>query len=186
MMNESLTAMIEPSNLCPNQRAITRPLLFVHNYSVFIFGSILNLLAFFVLIQNSLRYHSTFAYLAFLSLSNGILSFFRFLQWFLAFYFKFQMESHLSSCRFSRFLLDFLTHFSLFTLVCVNIDRARTVNRNRPNPKFSQSTFHRVFIRELIIALILCAYHFHWLIKYGYTGKIPFPHIQIFNLIISS
>ena len=170
-MDLNLTTTIEPSSLCPNQRAITRPLLFVHNYSVFIFGSVLNLLAFFVLTQNSLRCHSTFAYLAFLSLSNGILSFVRFLQWFLAFYLKIQMESYLFTCRFSRFILDSLTHFSLFTLVCVNIDRARTVNRNRPNPKFSASIFHSVFIRESIIALVLCTYHFHWLIKYGYEGK---------------
>jgi hypothetical protein len=165
------TTTIEPTNLCPNQRAISRPLLFVHNYSLFIFGSILNILAFIVLMQNSLRCHSTFAYLAYLSLSNGILSFVRFLQWFITYYFKIQMENYLLTCRLSHFILDLLTHFSLFTLVCVNIDRARTVTKNRPNTKFSKSTFHMILIKELIIAIILCTYHSHWLIKFGYEGN---------------
>jgi hypothetical protein len=171
LTNYFSTTTIEPSNLCPNQRAITRPLLFVHSYSLFIFGSILNILAFIVLMQGSLRCHSTFVYLAFLSLSNGILSFIRFLQWFTTYYFKIQVEHYLSTCRFSHFILDFLTHFSLFTLVCVNIDRARTVTKNRPNTKFSRSTFNMILIKEFIIAIILCTYHSHWLIKFGYEGK---------------
>jgi hypothetical protein len=166
------TSIIEPTNPCPNQRAITRPLLFVHNYSLFIFGSILNILAFIVLMQGSLRCHSTFAYLAFLSLSNGLLSLIRFVQWLITYYFKIQVENYLYTCRFSHFILDFLTHFSLYTLVCVNIDRARTVTKNRPNTKFSKSAFRIVLIKESIIAIILCAYHFHWLVKYGHEGNV--------------
>ena len=169
--SQFLTTTIEPANLCPSQRAITRPLLFVHNYSLFIFGSILNILAFIVLMQNSLRCHSTFAYLAFLSLSNGILSFVRFVQWFITYYFKIQLESYLSACRLSHFTLDLLTHFSLFTLVCVNIDRAQTVTRSRPSSRFSRSSFHLVILKELIIAMILCTYHLHWLIKFGYESN---------------
>ena len=94
-LNNHTDHLFTSTNPCPNQRAITRPLLFVHNYSVFIFGSILNILAFIVLMQSSLRCHSTFAYLAFLSLSNGILSFVRFTQWMITFYFKIQVENYL-------------------------------------------------------------------------------------------
>jgi hypothetical protein len=169
--NHFFTTTIEPANLCPNQRAISRPLLFVHNYSLFIFGSLLNILAFIVLMQGSLRCHSTFAYLAFLSLSNGLLSLIRFLQWMITYYFKIQVENYLYTCRLSHFILDFLTHFSLFTLVFVNIDRARSVTKNRPNTKFTKSTFRMVLIRELIIAIILCTYHFHWLVKFGHEGN---------------
>ena len=70
-----------------------------------------------------------------------------------------------------HFALDFLTHFSLFTLVCVNIDRARTVRKHRPSSKFPRSTFHTVLMTEFLIALILGCYHSHWLIKFGYEGK---------------
>ncbi len=159
------------TNPCPKQREISRPLLFVHNYSLFVFGSILNLLAFFILMQGALRCHSTFAYLAFLSLSNGLLSLVRFTQWMFTYYLNIQFENYLYTCRVYHFTLDFLTHFSLFTLVCVNIDRAATVTKSRPNTKFSKSTFHRVLIKEFIIAIILSAYHFHWLVKFGHEGN---------------
>ena len=161
----------ELGNPCPNLRAISRPLLFVHNYSLLFFGSICNILAFFILMQGSLRCHSTFAYLAFLSLSNGLLSLVRFAQWTFTYYLHIQFENYLFSCRFHHFILDFLTHFSLFTLVCVNIDRARTVTRSRPNTKFARSTFHTVLIKESMIAAVLCAYHFHWLVKFGHQGR---------------
>ncbi|CAF2753513.1 unnamed protein product [Rotaria sp. Silwood2] len=166
--NNILIIPMEITNPCPNQRAISRPLLFVHNYSLFVFGSILNILAFIVLMQRSLRCHSTFAYLAFLSLSNGLLSLVRFIQWMLTYYLQIHFENNLYTCRFYHFTLDFLTHFSLFTLVCVNIDRARTVTKNRPKRKFSKSTFHMVLIKEFFLAIILCAYHFHWLVKFGH------------------
>jgi hypothetical protein len=159
------------SNPCPRQRNITRPLLFVHNYALFFFGSIFNFLAFGILMQRSLRCHSTFAYLAFLSLSNGLLSLVHCSKWMFKYYFNFLFESSLITCRLHRFLCDFLTHFSLFTLICVNIDRARTVTKNRPNTKYSQSKFRLVLIKECFIASILCAFHFHWIIKYGYHGN---------------
>jgi hypothetical protein len=162
---------IESSNPCPRQRYITRPFLFVHNYSLFFFGSILNFLAFGILIQRSLRCHSTFAYLAFLSLSNGLLSLVHFSKWMFKYHFNLAFEHFLITCRFHRFSSDFLTHFSLFTLICVNIDRARTVTKNRPNTKYSKSKFHMVIIKEFIVAIILCAFHFHWIIKYGYQGN---------------
>ncbi|CAF3345734.1 unnamed protein product [Rotaria sp. Silwood1] len=166
--NSILIIPMEITNPCPNQRVISRPLLFVHNYSLFVFGSILNIFAFIVLMQRSLRCHSTFAYLAFLSLSNGLLSLVRFIQWMLTYYLNIHFENNLYTCRFYHFTLDFLTHFSLFTLVCVNIDRARTVTKNRPKRKFSKSTFRMVLIKEFVIAIILCAYHFHWLVKFGH------------------
>ena len=169
--NLSLLEPLENENPCPRQRSITRPLLFVHNYALFFFGSIFNFLAFIILIQRSLRCHSTFAYLAFLSLSNGLLSLVHSSKWMFNYYFHIKFEHFLISCRFHRFSSDFLTHFSLFTLICVNIDRARTVTTNRPNTKYTKSEFRMVFIKECIVASILCAFHFHWIIKYGYEGK---------------
>lgn len=157
-------------NPCPRQRSIGRPFLFVHNYLLLCFGSIFNFIAFAILIQRSLRCQSTFAYLAFLSLSNGLLSLVRFSKWMFKFHFHFTFDELLITCRLHRFLSDFLTHFSLFTLICVNIDRARTVTTNRPNSKYPKSKFRNVLMKECLIACILCAFHFHWFIKYGYEG----------------
>ncbi|CAF2523779.1 unnamed protein product [Rotaria sp. Silwood2] len=165
--NDSLIESLEIANPCPRQRNITRPLLFVHNYALFFFGSIFNFLAFVILMQRSLRCHSTFAYLAFLSLSNGLLSLVHFSKWMLQYYFNVLFENFLITCRFNRFLSDFLTHFSLFTLICVNIDRARTVTKSHPSRRYSKSKFHIILMKEFIVASILCAFHFHWIIKYG-------------------
>lgn len=164
-------------NPCPRQRHITRPLLFVHNYGLFFFGSILNFLAFATLMQRSLRRHSTFAYLAFLSLSNGLLSLVHFSKWMLQYYFKLFLENFLLTCRFHRFFLDFLTQFSIFTLICVNIDRARTVTKNRPNQKYPKSKFRMVLFKELLVASLLCIFHLHWIVKYGSEGK--FDHFSL-------
>jgi len=164
------SSIMELHNPCPRQRNITRPFLFIHNYILLCFGSILNFLAFAILIQRSLRYQSTFAYLAFLSLSNGLLSFVRFSKWMSSYYFQFAFDHFLITCRLHRFLSDFLTHFSLSTLICVNIDRARTVTVNRPNSKYPKSKFRQVLMKECLIACILCAFHFHWFVKYGYEG----------------
>lgn len=168
--NDTLISSFETASRCPRQRSITRPLLFVHNYSLFFFGSIFNFLAFIILIQRSLRCHSTFAYLAFLSLSNGLLSLVHFSKWMFTYYFKIVFENFLITCRLHRFLSDFLTHFSLFTLICVNIDRARTVTRSHPGRRYAKSKFHIVLMKEFLVASILCAFHFHWLIKYGSQG----------------
>ncbi|CAF0788325.1 unnamed protein product [Rotaria sordida] len=165
--NDSLIESLEIANPCPRQRSITRPLLFVHNYALFFFGSIFNFLAFVILMQRSLRCHSTFAYLAFLSLSNGLLSLVHFSKWMFKYYFNILFESYLITCRFHRFLSDFLTHFSLFTLICVNIDRARTVTKSHPSKRYSKSKFHLILMKEILVASILCAFHFHWIIKYG-------------------
>ena len=169
--NDTLLSSLESTNPCPRQRNITRPLLFIHNCVLFFFGSILNFFAFAILMQRALRCHSTFAYLAFLSLSNGLLSLVHFSKWMFKFSFNLLFERYLITCRLHRFLSDFLTHFSLFTLICVNVDRARTVTKNRPNIKYSKSKFRIVFIRECLVGGVLCAFHFHWLIKYGYHGK---------------
>jgi len=176
---DNITSM-ESSNPCPRQRHITRPFLFVHNYALFFFGSIFNFVAFGILIQRSLRCHSTFAYLAFLSLSNGLLSLVHFSKWMFKYHFNLSFEHFLITCRFHRFSSDFLTHFSLFTLVCVNIDRARTVTKNRPNTKYSRSKFRMILIKECFVASILCAFHFHWIIKYGYQGN----DVKFFSLLI--
>jgi hypothetical protein len=169
------TAYLSPlfdNNPCPRQRYITRPLLSVHNYALLFFGSICNFLAFIILMQRALRCHSTFAYLAFLSFANGLLSLVNFSKWMFKYYFNFLFESYLITCRFHRFSSDFLTHFSLYTLVFVNIDRARTVTRNLPNSKHAKSKFRTVLMRELLVASILVLFHFHWIIKYGYEGKL--------------
>jgi hypothetical protein len=147
-----------------------------------IFGFIANLCSFAVLIQPRLRRRPTFSYLAFLSLTNALLSVIHALFTILGVYFGLTLEnlSLFIFCRLlNRFLIDFLTHFSLYTLTAVDLDRVRTVtsktNEHRRYSHGNNARYHgcsraftRVCIIELSFGLVLFFLDLHWLTSYGY------------------
>ena len=148
-----------------------------------IFGFLANLCSFIVLIQPRLRRRPTFSYLAFLSLSNALLSFIHAFFTIIGVYFGKTLEdlSLFLFCRLlNRFAIDFLTHLSLYTLTAVDLDRVRTVtsktntqrkyNRgNDPRPFGCSRGFQHVCFIELFFAVILLFFDLHWLTSYGYV-----------------
>jgi len=158
-----------------------------------IFGFIANLFSFIVLIQPRLRRRPTFSYLAFLSLSNAFLSLIHAFFTIIGVYFGYSLEDLplFIFCRLlNRFLIDFLTHFSLYTLTAVDLDRVRTVtSKTNDHRRYSrgasgrQSGCSQAFIRvcsiELSFASILFFLDLHWLTSYGYT--IPDIHTNDSN-----
>ena len=148
-----------------------------------IFGFIANLCSFAVLIQPRLRLQPTFSYLSFLSLSNAFLSLIHAFFTTMAVYFRLTVEnlSLFIFCRLlNRFLVDFLTHFSLYTLTAVDFHRCRTItskaNLHQHCYQTSSTrqtgclrTFTRVCLIELCSAMILFFLNLHWLTSYGYT-----------------
>ncbi|CAF0897054.1 unnamed protein product [Rotaria sordida] len=150
-----------------------------------IFGFIANLCSFIVLIQPRLRRRPTFSYVAFLSLSNAFLSLIHAFFTIIGVYFGLTLEnlSLFIFCRLlNRFLIDFLTHFSLLTLTAVDLDRCRTVisktsvhqhynYKNNSRQYGCGKAFIHVCIIELLFALILFFFHLHWLTSYGYTQQ---------------
>ncbi|CAF0797016.1 unnamed protein product [Adineta steineri] len=152
-----------------------------------IFGFAANLCSFVVLTRPRLRRRPTFSYLAFLSLSNALLSLIHATFNLLAGYFDIAVE-HLPLfifCRFlNRFAIDFLTHFSLYTLTAVDLDRIRTVTSKTANDqRYSRtnsgrqrgcaSAFIRVCLVESFLAIISFLFNAHWLVLYGYVEKDP-------------
>jgi hypothetical protein len=149
-----------------------------------IFGFLANLCSFVVLIRPRLRRRPTFSYLAFLSLSNSLLSLIHASFTILGVYFDLPLDNLplFIFCRLlNRFAIDFLTHFSLYTLTAVDLDRIRTVtsktagaNRCSRTSGGRQRGCARAFIRvcfvELFLAIILLLLNTHWLISYGYTS----------------
>ncbi|CAF4328774.1 unnamed protein product, partial [Adineta steineri] len=146
-----------------------------------------NLCSFVVLTRPRLRRRPTFSYLAFLSLSNALLSLIHATFNLLAGYFDIAVE-HLPLfifCRFlNRFAIDFLTHFSLYTLTAVDLDRIRTVTSKTANDqRYSRtnsgrqrgcaSAFIRVCLVESFLAIISFLFNAHWLVLYGYVEKDP-------------
>ncbi|CAF3090563.1 unnamed protein product [Rotaria socialis] len=151
-----------------------------------IFGFLANLFSFVVLTRPRLRRRPTFSYLAFLSLSNSFLSLIHASFTILGFYFGLTLDnlSLFIFCRFlNRFAIDFLTHFSLYTLTAVDLDRVRTVTSATSNHRNSRSNggrqhgcaeaFIRVCLIELFLAVVLFLLNIHWLIAYGYTASSP-------------
>ncbi|CAM4761015.1 unnamed protein product [Rotaria magnacalcarata] len=145
-----------------------------------------NLFSFVVLTRPRLRRRPTFSYLAFLSLSNSFLSLIHASFTILGFYFGLTLDnlSLFIFCRFlNRFAIDFLTHFSLYTLTAVDLDRIRTVTSATSNHRNSRSNggrqrgcaeaFIRVCLIELFLAVVLFLLNIHWLTAYGYTESSP-------------
>ncbi|CAF1150570.1 unnamed protein product [Adineta ricciae] len=150
-----------------------------------IFGFVANLFSFVVLIQPRLRRRPTFSYLAFLSLSNALLSLVHAFFTIIGLYFGLTLEnlSLFIFCRLlNRFLIDFLTHFSLYTLTAVDIDRVRTVtSKTNQQPNYNSGhrslqygcakAFLRVCIIELSFVCVFFLVNLHWLTSYGYTAS---------------
>lgn len=151
-----------------------------------IFGFLANLFSFIVLIRPRLRRRPTFSYLAFLSLSNSLLSLIHASFTILGVYFGFTLDNLplFVFCRFlNRFAIDFLTHFSLYTLTAVDLDRLRTVTSKTSTHRNSRShggrqrgcaeAFIRVCLIELFLAVVLLLFNTHWLTSYGFTVTLP-------------
>jgi hypothetical protein len=148
-----------------------------------IFGFAANLCSFVVLTRPRLRRRPTFSYLAFLSLSNALLSLIHASFTILGVYFHLTLDNLplFIFCRLlNRFSIDFLTHFSLYTLTAVDLDRIRTVTSrttgahrcSRTNGGRQQGcarAFIHVCFVELFLAVILFLLNSHWLISYGYV-----------------
>ena len=148
-----------------------------------IFGFLANLCSFTVLIRRRLRRQPTFLYLAFLSLSNSLLSLIHASFTILGIYYGLTLDNLplFIFCRLlNRFAIDFLTHFSLYTLAAVDLDRIRTVTAKTANPhRYSRTStkrqfgctqaFIRVCFVELLLAIVLLLLNTHWLTSYGYT-----------------
>ena len=152
-----------------------------------IFGFLANLCSFAVLIRRRLRRQPTFSYLAFLSLSNALLSLIHASFTILGVYYGITLDNLplFLFCRFlNRFSIDFLTHFSLYTLTAVDLDRIRAVTSKGTNslqynytnsirPNGSGQAFIRVCCIEVFLAIILFLLNIHWLTSYGYTLALP-------------
>ncbi|CAF0969162.1 unnamed protein product [Adineta ricciae] len=159
----------------------------IQSISLLIFGFLANLCSFVVLIRPRLRRRPTFSYLAFLSLSNALLSLINATFSILGVYFGLTLENLplFIFCRLlSRFSIDFLTHFSFYTLTAVDIDRIRTVtSKIAGQHRYSRSSggkqhgcaraFIQVCFVELFLAAILFVIDSHWLMFYGYDSYDP-------------
>ncbi|CAF4273764.1 unnamed protein product, partial [Adineta steineri] len=164
---------------------LTTFLLRTQSILLLIFGFVANLCSFIVLTRPRLRRRPTFSYLAFLSLSNALLSLIHAIFNMLGGYFDITVNDLplFIFCRFlNRFAIDSLTHFSLYTLTAVDIDRIRTVTSKTANDqRYSRtnsgrqrgcaSAFISVCLVESFLAIISFLFNAHWLVLFGSVEK---------------
>lgn len=120
-------------------------------------GSIGNSLSFIVFTQKQLRTHSTFRYLAYLSIVDLLVIYLGLGNLILRDYFHFDVRQHnLFLCKWHTFLTYVTTHLSSWILTIVSIDRAIACTVVRLNKRFSRpKSADRIFIGMcIIIALI--------------------------------
>jgi len=132
---------------------ITRPFAFI---CLFI-GSIGNSLSFIVFTQKQLRKHSTFRYLAYLSIIDLIVLYLGLGNLILRDYFLIDIrEQNLFLCKFHTFLTYVSTHLSSWILTIVSIDRAIACTIVQLNKRFCRpkSADRIVLIMCIIISFI--------------------------------
>ncbi|CAF0767253.1 unnamed protein product [Adineta ricciae] len=120
-------------------------------------GSIGNSLSFIVFTQKQLRTHSTFRYLAYLSIVDLIVIYLGLGHLILRDYFHLDIrERSLFLCKFHTFLTYATTHLSSWILTIVSIDRAIACTVIRLNKRFCRpKSADRIFVAMcIVIALI--------------------------------
>jgi hypothetical protein len=132
---------------------ITRPFAFI---CLFI-GSIGNSLSFIVFTQKQLRTHSTFRYLAYLSIVDLIVLYLGLGNIILRDYFLIDIrEQNLFLCKFHTFLTYVTTHLSSWILTIVSIDRAIACTVVQLNKRFSRpKSADRIILIMCIIILLI-------------------------------
>ncbi|CAF1220002.1 unnamed protein product [Rotaria sp. Silwood1] len=132
---------------------ITRPFALI---CLFI-GSIGNSLSFIVFTQKQLRTHSTFRYLAYLSIVDLIVLYLGLGNIILRDYFLFDIrEQNLFLCKFHTFLTYVTTHLSSWILTIVSIDRAIACTVVQLNKRFCRAkSADRIFLTMCLTILLL-------------------------------
>jgi hypothetical protein len=132
---------------------ITRPFAVI---CLFI-GSIGNSLSFIVFTQKQLRTHSTFRYLAYLSIVDLIVLYLGLGNLILRDYFRIDIrEQNLLLCKLHTFLTYVTTHLSSWILTIVSIDRAIACTVIQLNKRFCRpKSADRIFIGMCIIISLI-------------------------------
>ena len=152
--------MVTPSDIYDPR--ITRPFALV---CLFI-GSIGNSLSFIVFTQKQLRTHSTFRYLAYLSIVDLIVLYLGLGNIIIRDYFLFDLRGyHLLLCKFHTFLTYVTTQLSSWILTIVSIDRAIACTVVQLNKRVCRPrSADRIF---LFMCIAVCAINSHILLFMG-------------------
>ena len=132
---------------------LTRPFAII----CLLIGSVGNSISFIVFTQKQLRTHSTFRYLAYLSIVDLIVLYLGLGNLLLRDYFQFNIRARtLWLCKFHTYLTYVTTHLSSWILTLVSIDRAVACTVIQLNKRFCRpKSADRIFLLMCITILLL-------------------------------
>jgi hypothetical protein len=145
-----------------------------------ILGSFLNL---YVFSRKTMRKHSTFRLLLYLSLIDILVLSYCSLNAIVKYGFGFEFESLSDwSCRIETFLYSFLRHFSSLTLIIVNVNRALAICEQKLNEFWStkvknvvlrvSKSKNKIGIIMLLIVILTTVFNGHYLYFLKLNGKL--------------
>ncbi|UJR15765.1 hypothetical protein I4U23_002699 [Adineta vaga] len=156
------TSFTRSSNSREPYRTITLTLLRIYPILFIFVGTVGNLLSVYVVLRSKLRRHSTFIYLAFLSIVDLIVLYTFCVNFILHAWFNIDMQQvSLIACKIFSFSIYFFPQASAWILTAVSIDRVFALTRGIRKTRNIRLTYFILFLIFLILFLLNIQFLFY-------------------------
>jgi hypothetical protein len=159
---ECNNSLIDSTNTREPYRTITLTLLRIYPILFLIVGTIGNLLSVYVVLRSKLRRHSTFIYLAFLSIIDLIVVYTFSINFIFHAWFNIDLQQvSLITCKIYSFSIYFFPQTSAWILTAVSIDRVFALTRGIRRTRKIRLTYFILLIIFLILFLLNMQFLFY-------------------------
>ena len=164
-------------------RTITLTLLRIYPILFLIVGTIGNLLSVYVVLRSKLRRHSTFIYLAFLSVVDLIVLYTFSINFILHAWFNIDLQ-HVSliACKIYSFSIYFFPQTSAWILTAVSIDRVCALTRGIRKTRKTRVTYMSILIIFLIL-LVLNVQFIFYNNTYRFRDEYEYNNENIYRIV---
>jgi len=186
MWNATLTGCINPltrsSNIREPYRTITLTLLRIYPILFMFVGTAGNLLSVYVVLRSKLRRHSTFIYLAFLSIIDLAVLYTFCVNFILHAWFNIDLQQvSLIACKIYSFSIYFFPQTSAWILTAVSIDRVFALTRAVRKTRKTRQTYIILISIFLILLLLNIQFLFYENTYILYLQKQQLKDFDVFN-----
>jgi len=159
---ECNNSLIDSTNTREPYRTITLTLLRIYPILFLVVGTIGNLLSVYVVLRSKLRRHSTFIYLAFLSIVDLIVVYTFSINFIFHAWFNIDLQQvSLITCKIYSFSIYFFPQTSAWILTAVSIDRVFALTRGIRRTRKIRLTYFILLIIFLILFLLNMQFLFY-------------------------
>lgn len=163
-------------------RTITLTLLRIYPLLFMFVGTAGNLLSVYVVLRTKLRRHSTFIYLAFLSIIDLAVLYTFCVNFILHAWFNVDLQQvSLIACKIYSFSIYFFPQTSAWILTAVSIDRVFALTRSVRKTRKTRQTYTILIVIFLILFLLNIQFFFYNNTYVSSLQTQPFEHLILFN-----